>query len=83
MLQKNGAGPASPRNSKRGSLTYLRRDGSSQLITPSSSSDTLSSVVSTPLWQKQTDISHIAQLPTCLPPAVVERGGGGGVCYVT
>lgn len=43
MCQKSGAGPASPRCSKRGSLTYLRRDGSSQLITPSSSSDTLSS----------------------------------------
>ncbi|XP_049874775.1 sorting nexin-17 [Pectinophora gossypiella] len=43
MRQKNGSGPASPRGGKRGSLTYLRRDGSSQLITPSSSSDTLSS----------------------------------------
>ncbi|XP_047030658.1 sorting nexin-17 [Helicoverpa zea] len=43
MRQKAGAGPISPRCSKRGSLTYLRRDGSSQVITPSSSSDTLSS----------------------------------------
>ncbi|XP_013176517.1 PREDICTED: sorting nexin-17 [Papilio xuthus] len=43
MRQKSGSGPASPR-CKRGGLTYLRRDGSSQLITPSSSSDTLSSV---------------------------------------
>ncbi|CAK1540195.1 unnamed protein product [Leptosia nina] len=43
MRQKNGEGPTSPR-CKRASLTYLRRDGSSQLITPSSSSDTLSSV---------------------------------------
>ncbi|XP_037298503.1 LOW QUALITY PROTEIN: sorting nexin-17-like [Manduca sexta] len=42
MRQKSGAGPTSPRG-KRASLTYLRRDGSSQLITPSSSSDTLSS----------------------------------------
>ncbi|XP_013197159.2 sorting nexin-17 isoform X2 [Amyelois transitella] len=41
MRQKNGSGPTSPR-SKRGSVTFLRRDGSSQLITPSSSSDTLS-----------------------------------------
>lgn len=46
MRQKSGEGPVSPRCSKRGSLTYLRRDGSSQLITPSSSSDTLSSTVS-------------------------------------
>ncbi|XP_045528107.1 sorting nexin-17 [Pieris brassicae] len=43
MRQKNGEGPISPR-CKRASLTYLRRDGSSQLITPSSSSDTLSSI---------------------------------------
>ncbi|CAH2050660.1 unnamed protein product, partial [Iphiclides podalirius] len=43
MRQKSGSGPASPRY-KRGGLTYLRRDGSSQLITSSSSSDTLSSV---------------------------------------
>ncbi|XP_022835426.1 sorting nexin-17 [Spodoptera litura] len=43
MRQKAGEGPASPRCNKRGSLTYLRRDGSSQVITPSSSSDTLSS----------------------------------------
>ncbi|XP_038207617.1 sorting nexin-17 [Zerene cesonia] len=43
MRQKSGSGPTSPR-CKRASLTYLRRDGSSQLITPSSSSDTLSSV---------------------------------------
>ncbi|XP_052757683.1 sorting nexin-17 isoform X2 [Galleria mellonella] len=43
MRQKNGSGPVTPRCGKRGSLTYLRRDGSSQLITPSSSSDTLSS----------------------------------------
>ncbi|KAM3967724.1 sorting nexin 17 [Aphomia sociella] len=43
MRQKNGSGPVSPRCGKRGSLTYVRRDGSSQLITPSSSSDTLSS----------------------------------------
>ncbi|KAL0850970.1 hypothetical protein ABMA28_006867 [Loxostege sticticalis] len=43
MRQKNGTGPVSPRYLKRGSLTYVRRDGSSQLITPSSSSDTLSS----------------------------------------
>ncbi|XP_068626232.1 sorting nexin-17 [Battus philenor] len=43
MRQKSGSGPASPR-SKRGGLTYLRRDGSSQLITSSSSSDTLSSI---------------------------------------
>ncbi|KAJ0182379.1 hypothetical protein K1T71_001748 [Dendrolimus kikuchii] len=43
MRQKNGVGPSSPRYSMRGSLTYVRRDGSSQLITPSSSSDTLSS----------------------------------------
>ncbi|XP_063823385.1 sorting nexin-17 [Ostrinia nubilalis] len=43
MRQKNGTGPTSPRYFKRGSLTYVRRDGSSQLITPSSSSDTLSS----------------------------------------
>ncbi|XP_053615830.1 sorting nexin-17 [Plodia interpunctella] len=42
MRQKNGSGPATPRAGKRGSVTYLRRDGSSQLITPSSSSDTLS-----------------------------------------
>ncbi|RVE51083.1 hypothetical protein evm_004226 [Chilo suppressalis] len=43
MRQKNGTGPTSPRYCKRGSLTYLRRDGSSHLVTPSSSSDTLSS----------------------------------------
>ncbi|XP_072941644.1 sorting nexin-17 [Epargyreus clarus] len=43
MRQKSGAGPASPRG-RRAALTYLRRDGSSQLVTPSSSSDTLSSV---------------------------------------
>lgn len=44
MQQKNGSGPTCIRpSSKRGSLTYLRRDGSSQLITPSSSTDTLSS----------------------------------------
>ncbi|OWR50289.1 putative sorting nexin [Danaus plexippus plexippus] len=42
MRQKNGEGPKSPR-CKRASLTYLRRDGSTHLITPSSSSDTLSS----------------------------------------
>ncbi|XP_041975241.1 sorting nexin-17 [Aricia agestis] len=42
MRAKSGWGPSSPRV-KRASLTYLRRDGSSQLITPSSSSDTLSS----------------------------------------
>ncbi|KAJ2948115.1 hypothetical protein O0L34_g9913 [Tuta absoluta] len=41
MRQKNGSGPTSPRTA-RGALTYIRRDGSSQLITPSSSSDTLS-----------------------------------------
>ncbi|CAH2258440.1 jg4181 [Pararge aegeria aegeria] len=44
MRQKNGEGPTSPR-CKRASLAYLRRDGSTHLITPSSSSDTLSSVV--------------------------------------
>ncbi|KAL4716858.1 hypothetical protein ACJJTC_012669 [Scirpophaga incertulas] len=44
MRQKSGEGPTSPRYLKRGNLTYLRRDGSSQLITPSSSSDTLSSL---------------------------------------
>ncbi|XP_034835128.1 sorting nexin-17 [Maniola hyperantus] len=43
MRQKNGEGPTSPR-CKRASLTYLRRDGSTHLITPSSSTDTLSSV---------------------------------------
>lgn len=43
MRQKSGAGPSSPRCEKRTHLTYLRRDGSSQLISPSSSSDTLSS----------------------------------------
>ncbi|XP_075974959.1 sorting nexin 17 [Anticarsia gemmatalis] len=43
MRQKEGSGPASPQYSKRGSFTFVRRDGSSQLITPSSSSDTLSS----------------------------------------
>lgn len=50
MRQKNGVGPSSPRYSKRSSLTYVRRDGSSQLITPSSSSDTLSSAVSIVLY---------------------------------
>ncbi|XP_023949150.1 sorting nexin-17 [Bicyclus anynana] len=43
MRQKNGEGPMSPR-CKRANLAYLRRDGSTHLITPSSSSDTLSSV---------------------------------------
>ncbi|XP_047545311.1 sorting nexin-17 [Vanessa atalanta] len=43
MRQKSGEGPTSPR-CKRASLAYLRRDGSTHLITPSSSSDTLSSV---------------------------------------
>lgn len=41
MRQKSGCA-ASPRHA-RGSLTYLRRDGSSRLVTPCSSSDTLSS----------------------------------------
>lgn len=42
MRQKNGACPPSPRT-PRAPLTYLRRDGSNQIITPSSSSDTISS----------------------------------------
>ncbi|XP_037969113.2 sorting nexin-17 [Plutella xylostella] len=45
MRQKGGLGPAAAAGGvHRGSLTYVRRDGSSHLVTPSSSSDTLSSV---------------------------------------
>ncbi|XP_061709179.1 sorting nexin-17 [Cydia pomonella] len=44
MRQKGGSGPASPRGRRAGAgLTFLRRDGSSRRVTPSSSSDTLSS----------------------------------------
>ncbi|KAI8436410.1 hypothetical protein MSG28_010006 [Choristoneura fumiferana] len=41
MRQKGGAGPGV--RARRAALTYLRRDGSSHVVTPSSSSDTLSS----------------------------------------
>lgn len=43
MRQKDYKSPASPHYTKAGSFTFVRRDGSSQLVTPSSSSDTLSS----------------------------------------